>query len=471
MILPVIMSGGSGSRLWPLSRKQHPKQFLSLVGDKTMLQETVLRLDGLQTQLPYIICNQDHRFIVAEQLNEINALGGEIILEPAGRNTAPAVALAALKAIENGTDPVMLVLAADHVILDMQAYHHAIFEAESCANRGRLVTFGIVANKPEVGYGYIRVGDKLAEGDCYAVQEFVEKPSLETACHYVESGEYFWNSGMFMCKASVFLEELEKFHPEILRSCQRALDGSHKDVDFTRLNNEAFMGCPDDSIDYAIMERTELASMVPLEAGWSDVGAWSSIWEVRQKDEQQNVFRGDVKTIDVSDCMIDARDKLVAAIGVDNLVIVETSDAVLVADKSRVQDVKKIVDSLKSEKRLEAIQHKTIYRPWGHINLLQEGDRYKSKQVTIKPGARLSLQKHYHRAEHWVVVSGTARVVRDDKEILVTENQSTYIPIGAVHSIQNPGSIPLVMIEVQTGSYIGQDDIERVEDIYGFDKD
>lgn len=471
MILPVIMSGGSGSRLWPLSRKQHPKQFLSLVGEHTMLQETVLRLKGLKTLSPSIICNKGHRFVVAEQLNEIDALGGDIILEPQGRNTAPAVALAALKAVEKGSDPMLLVLAADHVITQPQAFHEAIKKAQVCAEQGKLVTFGIVPNKPETGYGYIRSGQGIENCDCFFVEEFVEKPNLATATRYVESGEYFWNSGMFLFKASTYLQELEKYNPEILLACKDAISNSVKDSEFIRVDAESFLACPDDSIDYAIMEQTDKAAMVPLDAGWSDVGSWSSIWEVKEKDEDRNVYRGDVKTIDTTNSMIDARDKLVAAIGVDNLVIVETSDAVLVADQSRVQDVKKIVEELNQEKRLESIQHRTIYRPWGHINLLQKGQRYKSKQVTIKPHARLSLQKHYHRAEHWIVVSGTAKVRCDDHESLITENQSTYIPIGAVHSIENPGSIPLVMIEVQTGSYIASDDIVRLEDLYGFDKD
>ena len=471
MILPVIMSGGTGSRLWPLSRKQHPKQFLSLVGENTMLQETILRLEGLGAQSPYIICNQGHRFVVAEQLHEIDALGGEIILEPQGRNTAPAVALAALKAVEHGADPFMLVLAADHVITNTDAFHQAIKQAQHCAESGKLVTFGIVPSKPETGYGYIRSGDAIGESGCYFVQEFVEKPDFDTATQYVESGEYFWNSGMFLFKASVYLDELRTHQPDILNACKLALEGAGKDMDFTRLNNEAFLSCPDDSIDYAIIERTNLAAMVPLDAGWSDVGAWSSIWEVTEKDEKGNATRGDVKIIDVSNSLIDARNKLVAAIGVNNLVIVETSDAILVADQSRVQDIKKIVDQLNDENRLEAVQHQTIYRPWGHINLLQRGERYKSKQVTIKPHSKLSLQKHYHRAEHWVVVSGTAKVRCGDNETLVTENQSTYIPIGSIHAIENPGSIPLVMIEVQTGSYIGKDDIVRLEDLYGFEQD
>ncbi|WP_191601017.1 mannose-1-phosphate guanylyltransferase/mannose-6-phosphate isomerase [Marinomonas algicola] len=471
MILPVIMSGGSGSRLWPLSRKQHPKQFLSLVGENTMLQETILRLNGLETLSPSIICNKNHRFIVAEQLNEIDALGGDILLEPQGRNTAPAVALAALKAIKKGADPLLLVLAADHVITDVNAFHLAIAQAQKCAEKGRLVTFGIVPNKPETGYGYILSGQQIEGSDCLLVEEFVEKPNLKTATIYVESGKYFWNSGMFLFKASVYIQELEKYQPDILTACKASIKNAVTDSEFIRVDAESFLPCPDDSIDYAIMEKTEHAAMIPLNAGWSDVGSWSSIWEVKTKDANNNVNRGDVKSIDTNNCLIDARDKLVATIGISNLIIVETSDAVLVADQSRVQDVKKIVEELNREKRLESVQHRTIYRPWGHINLLQRGKRYKSKQITMKPHARLSLQMHYHRAEHWIVVSGTAKVRCDDKESLITENQSTYIPIGAVHSIENPGSIPLVMIEVQTGSYIAKDDIVRLEDLYGFDKD
>lgn len=471
MIQPVIMSGGSGSRLWPLSRKKHPKQFLSLVGDNTMLQDTVLRLDGLNCNDPMIICNEGHRFIVAEQLDEIGRLGGEIILEPQGRNTAPAIALAALSATSQGEDPYLLVLAADHVIQNNQAFHSAVMQAYECAKKGRLVTFGIVPDKPETGYGYIKSGELCEQSHCFEVNDFVEKPDLATASHYLESGDYFWNSGMFLFKASDYLIELERFSPDILKACKDAIRGAKKESDFTRLDNDAFLSSPDDSIDYAIMEQTDLAAMVPLEAGWSDVGSWSSIWEILEKDEFGCSVRGDVKTIDTNNCLIDARDKMVAAIGVDNLVIVETSDAIVVAEQSRVQDIKRVVDNLNSEKRREAREHRTIYRPWGHIDLLQRGERYKSKQVTIKQGQALSLQKHYHRAEHWVVVSGTARVQCDDKEQILTENQSTYIPVGAIHKISNPGSIPLVMIEVQTGSYIGKDDIERLEDLYGFEKD
>ncbi|MDG3088659.1 mannose-1-phosphate guanylyltransferase/mannose-6-phosphate isomerase [Vibrio hannami] len=471
MILPVIMSGGSGSRLWPLSRKKHPKQFLPLVSNNTMLQDTVLRLEGLDCLQPTIICNEGHRFIVAEQLDEINKLGGEIILEPQGRNTAPAIALAAINAISHGKDPYLLVLAADHVIRDIEAFQSSVLKALECAEQGKLVTFGIVPDKPETGYGYIKSGEQCPNTECFNVEQFVEKPNLETACQYLESGQYYWNSGMFLFKASAYLSELKENCPEIVSSCQKAIDGSIRESDFTRLDNDAFLSSPDDSIDYAIMEHTHRAAMVPLDAGWSDVGSWSSIWEVSEKDEYGCSVRGDVKTIDVNNSLIDARDKMVAAIGVDNLVIVETSDAVVVADQSRVQDIKKVVEELQAEKRSESIEHRTIYRPWGHIDLLQQGERYKSKQVTIKPGCRLSLQKHYHRAEHWVVVSGTAKVECDNQEKIITENQSTYIPVGSAHMIENPGSIPLVMIEVQTGSYIGLDDIVRLEDLYGFEKD
>lgn len=471
MILPVIMSGGSGSRLWPLSRKKHPKQFLSLVSDNTMLQDTVLRLEGLNCLKPTIICNEGHRFVVAEQLDAIDKLGGEIILEPQGRNTAPAIALAAINAIEQGQDPYLLVLAADHVIRDVDAFQQAVKYAQACAEQGRVVTFGIVPDKPETGYGYIKAGTKLDDSHCHFVDQFVEKPNLETAERYLASGEYYWNSGMFLFKASTYLAELEQYCPEILKACQQSIKGAKRESDFTRLDNDAFLSSPDDSVDYAIMEHTKLAAMVPLDAGWSDVGSWSSIWEVSDKDENGCSVRGDVHVIDVKNSLIDARDKMVAVIGVEDLVIVETSDALVVAKQSRVQDIKKVVDSLNANKRSEAQEHRTIYRPWGHIDLLQQGKRYKSKQVTIKPHNRLSLQKHYHRAEHWVVVSGTAKVTCDAKEQVITENQSTYIPVGSVHSIENPGSIPLVMIEVQTGSYIGKDDIVRLEDLYGFEQD
>jgi mannose-1-phosphate guanylyltransferase len=436
-----------------------------------MLQDTVLRLDGLDVSNPTIICNEGHRFIVAEQLDEIGKLGGEIILEPQGRNTAPAIALAALSAIRQQTDPYLLVLAADHVIRDNQAFHQSVLLALECAKEGRLVTFGIVPDKPETGYGYIKAGEKCEMPGCYEVNEFVEKPNLATAEQYLESGDYYWNSGMFLFKASCYLAELEKYSPDILKSCQDAIDGANKESDFTRLDTDAFLTSPADSIDYAIMEQTQLAAMVPLDAGWSDVGSWSSIWDVSEKDEFGCSLRGDVKTIDVHNSFIDARDKMVAAIGVEDLVIVETSDAVVVAAQSRVQDIKRVVDNLNAEKRRETKEHRTIYRPWGHIDLLQRGERYKSKQVTIKPHSGLSLQKHYHRAEHWIVVSGTARVTCDEKVTIITENQSTYIPVGSAHRIENPGSIPLVLIEVQTGSYIGLDDIIRLEDLYGFEQD
>lgn len=471
MIQPIILSGGNGSRLWPLSRTKHPKQFLSLVGEKTMLQETVLRLDGLECTRPTIICNEGHRFIVVEQLDEIDRLGGDIILEPQGRNTAPAIALAALNALSKDKDPYLLILAADHVIKDNSAFHQSVSRAIECAAEGKLVTFGIVPDKPETGYGYIKSGEQYFGTHCYEVKKFVEKPDLKTAKEYIDTGEYYWNSGMFLFKASVYLEELEKFCPEILSACKNAIELSNKESDFTRIDNNAFLSCPEDSIDYAVMERTEHAAMVPLDADWNDVGSWSSIWDISEKDASGCYIRGDVEAIDSTNCLIDARDKMVATIGVNNLVIVETSDAIVVADKSRVQDIKNIVNHLNSKQRSESKEHRTIYRPWGHIELLQSGERYKSKQVTIKPNKQLSLQKHYHRAEHWIIVSGTALVTCDGKEQIVTENQSTYIPVGAEHKIENPGNIPLVMIEVQTGSYIGQDDIERLEDLYGFEKD
>ena len=471
MILPVIMSGGSGSRLWPLSRKKHPKQFLSLVSKNTMLQDTVLRLTGLHCEQPTIICNEGHRFVVAEQLDAINQLGGDIILEPQGRNTAPAIALAAINAIEKGDDPYLLVLAADHVIQDVPAFQNTVLKALANAEQGKLVTFGIVPTQPETGYGYIKSGAVTGKEGGFEVEEFVEKPDLATAEKYLASGDYFWNSGMFLFKASTYLAELEKFCPTMYECCKASLNGIVKEHDFTRLNNDIFLTCPDDSVDYAIMEQTKLAVMVPLDAGWSDVGSWSSIWDVSEKDENGCCIRGDVTTIDVKNSLIDARDKMVSVIGLEDIVVVETSDAVVVSHKSRVQDIKKVVDGLNASGRKEAKEHRTIYRPWGHIDLLQRGERYKSKQVTIKPLAQLSLQKHYHRAEHWVVVSGTAKVLCDGKEQIITENQSTYIPVGAVHRIANPGSIPLVMIEVQTGSYIGLDDIVRLEDLYGFEQD
>ena len=464
-MIPVILSGGSGTRLWPLSRGQYPKQFLPLVSGKTMIQETMLRLSGVpDLQAPIAVCNEDHRFMMAEQLREIGIRPSAIILEPVGKNTAPAVAMAALSA--SSEDDVLLILPADHVIADTVAFHEAISKAEALAEQDLLVTFGIVATAPETGYGYIKAAD-IALGEGFKVAAFVEKPDVETAQAYIESGDYFWNSGMFAFKAGCFLRELEKFHPEMLSACRHALAAAKNDLDFTRLDKAAFSACPADSIDYAVMEKTEKAAVIPLDAGWNDVGSWSALWDVTGKDDGGNAIKGDVLAIDTVNSYIHSCNKLVAVVGVEDLVVVETDDAVMVASKERVQDVKAIVDQLKALGRDEANVHRKVYRPWGHYDLVDRGERHHTKRIVVKPGAKLSLQKHHHRAEHWVVVKGTACVHRDGEEVMITENESIYIPVGTVHSLENPGVIPLEMVEVQSGSYLGEDDIVRYQDNYG----
>jgi mannose-1-phosphate guanylyltransferase len=462
MILPVIMAGGSGSRLWPLSRTHYPKQFLSLTSSHTMLQDTIFRLKGIEHQAPFIICNEEHRFIVAEQLRA-GAIGHSgIVLEPVGRNTAPAVAIAALNAVKNGDDPLLLVLAADHVIKDQQAFLSSVEKAVAQAEGGKLVTFGIVPTAPETGYGYIKQGKSL-DANSFEVERFVEKPDLATAQSYLASGHYYWNSGMFLFRASVFLAELNTYRSDILKACQEAYSSSYPDLDFIRLNSDVFALCPDESIDYAVMEPTDKAVVVPMDANWSDVGSWSALWDVNDKDENGNATRGDVLTDDTTNSYIYSQNKLVATVGVDNLIVIETKDAVLVADKNRVQDVKNIVNQLKACDRKEHVEHREIYRPWGSHDAIAEGQRFHVKQVKVKPGERTAIQKHYHRAEHWVVVSGTARVIKGDEEFLLSENQSTYIPIGAPHAIENPGKLPLEIIEVRSGSYLAEDDVVRIE--------
>lgn len=465
-ILPVVMSGGSGTRLWPASRSHCPKQFLPLAGDASMIQDTLQRLEGVSDLSdPLVICNETHRFLVAEQLRQIGKPHSGILLEPVGRNTAPAVALAALHALRSDSDPLLLVLAADHVIQDPAAFHVAIAKAAQAAAEGALVTFGIVPTQAETGYGYIRAGHRAAE--VLPVEAFVEKPDQATAQGYVDSGDYYWNSGMFLFRASRYIEELNRFEPEIVAACEKALLSEHPDLDFIRLDDAAFRACPDDSIDYAVMEKTERAVMVPLDAGWSDVGSWSALWDIADKDTAGNVIKGDVLTADVEGCYLSSSGRLIGAVGVSDLVVVETADALLVASKGRVQDVKAIVAKLKQAKRPEATDQATVYRPWGSYESIDNGERFQVKHIRVTPGEQLSLQKHHHRSEHWIVVNGTARVTCGDKTFLVSENQSTYIPIGEVHRLENPGKIPLDLIEVQTGSYLGEDDIERLEDVYG----
>lgn len=471
VILPVIMAGGSGSRLWPLSRELYPKQFLQLDGDVSMLQTTLRRLRGLSAVNPVVICHEDHRFLVAEQLRAMNKLANNIILEPAGRNTAPAIALAALTALQTateGSDPLLLVLAADHVIRDEAAFTATVESARVYAEAGKLVTFGIVPTKAETGYGYIKRGAAMGETqDAYTVAQFVEKPDQTTAEHYLESGDYYWNSGMFLFRASRYLAELERFRPDIYAACVEAVGTVNADLDFVRVNKAAFLSCPSDSIDYAVMERTADAVVVPMSAGWSDVGSWSSLWDISEKDINGNVSHGDVLQHNSQNNYVFAESCLVTTVGVQNLVIVQTKDAVLVADKHQVQDVKKIVESLKAAGRTEHHIHREVYRPWGEYDSIDTGERYQVKRITVKPGEKLSVQMHHHRAEHWIVVSGTASVTNGDTVQLVTENQSVYIPVGQIHALENPGKIMLEMIEVQSGSYLGEDDIVRFEDRYG----
>jgi mannose-1-phosphate guanylyltransferase len=466
VILPVIIAGGTGSRLWPLSRQLNPKQFLKLRGDTTLFQQTLVRLEGMETASPTIICNEDHRFIVAEQLRETGVIGASIVLEPVGRNTAPAIALVALNACDSGQDPVLLVLAADHHIADPQAFKQAVWSAETLARHDQLVTFGIVPSHAESGFGYIQRGSPLPQHG-YSVLRFVEKPDSTKAEYYVKSGDYYWNSGIFMFKASVYLKALREFRPDILESCTRAIEARTKDMDFVRVDEAAFAGCPEESIDYAVMEKTSDAAVVPLDAGWSDIGSWSALWEIGEKDSEGNVCKGDVLAFNTRNSLIRAEHKLVASLGVEDLVVVETKDAVLVAHKDSVQDVKKIVEAIKNDGRHEHMNHREVYRPWGVYDSIGNGERYQVKRITVKPGAKLSVQMHHHRAEHWIVVSGTAQVSIGEKEFLVTENQSTYIRVGEVHCLENPGVIPLELIEVQSGSYLGEDDIVRLKDQYG----
>lgn len=466
MILPVIMAGGTGSRLWPMSRALFPKQFLNLLSDDSMLQETVKRLKGLDVTEPLVVCGEDHRFTVAEQLRaQSGSSGTGILLEPCGRNTAPAVALASLAAMEADDDPVMLVLAADHVIGDVDSFQAAVLVAYEHAQKGKLATFGIVPTAPETGYGYIQKGE--AFGDAFVVSSFVEKPDLVTAESYLNSGSYLWNSGMFMFKASRYLEELAVHRPDILQCCAEAMRAASRDVDFVRPDARAFEACPSDSIDYAVMEKTESAVVVPVDCKWSDVGSWSALWDIAQKTADGNAVFGDVITEGTKNSYLRSDSKLIAGIGLENLVVVESDDAILVAHRDRVQDVKKVVEQLNETSRSEASLHRKVYRPWGYYDSVDQGSRFQVKRIVVSPGQKLSLQMHHHRAEHWIVVSGTARVTRGDEEFLVAENESTYIPLGVKHRLENPGAIPLEMIEVQSGTYLGEDDIVRFDDTYG----
>lgn len=471
-VLPVIMAGGTGSRLWPLSREYHPKQFLNLEGEFSLLQNTVRRLQPLSVMEPVVICNDKHRFLVAEQLRAIDKLANNIILEPVGRNTAPAIALAAFSALQNANDedPLLLILAADHVIRDEDAFVSAIKYAEQFADQGKLVTFGIVPSHAETGYGYIRRGDAFAE-NVYAVAEFVEKPDSSTACNYLSSGQYYWNSGMFLFKAGRYLEELKVFSPDIYYACQKAVGHINPDLDFIRVDKEIFTACPSDSIDYAVMEHTKHAVVVPMDAGWSDVGSWSSLWDISDKDQQSNVLHGDVFVHSSENNYVYAENAFVSTIGVNNLVIIQTADALLIADKDSVQNVKTVVDFLKLSDRDEYKQHREVFRPWGQYNIIDSGENYLVKRITVKPGEEFVAQMHHHRAEHWIVVSGTARVTRGDDVFFVNENESTFIPLRTIHALENPGVIPLELIEIQSGTYLGEDDIIRLEQRFGYSEE
>ncbi len=468
MIVPVILSGGSGTRLWPLSRELHPKQFLPLVNSKSLLQDTVERLNGLPSAAaPIIVCNQEHRFLVAEQLRERGLRSSATILEPVGRNTAPAAAVAALHAMREGDDPVLLLLPSDHVVTDSHLFRSAVSAAVPQAMEGRLITFGVRPTGPETGYGYIRAGASLGAANVSLVERFVEKPDRETAESYVASGEYVWNSGMFLFRASDYLSELQTHAPDILDACRASLDEAAVDLEFIRLGEDAFGACRSDSIDYAVFEKTKAAAVVTLEAGWSDVGSWAALWDVGTHSADGNVARGDVVVHNVRNSYLHSEDRLIAAVGLENMVVVETADAVLIANKDSVQDVKTLVTKLKDSGRSEGQTHRKVYRPWGAYDSVDTAERFQVKHITVKPGATLSLQMHHHRAEHWIVVRGTARVTRGEENFLITENQSTYIPLGTKHRLENPGTIPLEIIEVQSGSYLGEDDIVRFEDVYG----
>lgn len=475
-LIPVVLSGGSGTRLWPLSREKYPKQLLPLIGADSLLQATIRRIDGLaDTRLgaPMVVCNEEYRFVIAEQLRLMN-VAGTILLEPVGRNTAPALTLAALAAMREGGDPILLVMPADHVILDIAAFQAVVRKGMVLATEGAVVTFGITPDAPETGFGYIQSGAAFGDDGAYRIARFVEKPDLATAQAYLNDGSYLWNSGLFMLRASVWLAAIATCCEDILTTCRAAWEQGSTDGEFLRVGKEAFAQCPSDSIDYAVMERIAAGDnalppgvVIPLAAGWSDVGAWDSLWQVLPKDAEGNVSQGDVLLHDCRNTLVMSGGRLVACVGVEDVVVVETPDAILVVHKNKTQDVKKIVDSLKREGRPEGLLHRKVFRPWGWYDGVDAGERFQVKRIVVKPGAALSLQMHHHRAEHWIVVRGTAQVTRGDTSYLVSENESTFIPLGTRHRLENPGCVPLEMIEVQSGSYLGEDDIVRFEDVYG----
>lgn len=465
--IPIVLCGGSGTRLWPLSRETYPKQFLRLLGKQSLLQQTMQRLDCVEgLGDPLLVCNESSRFVVAEQLREAGIRKARILLEPERRNTAPAIASAALQALTQHDDPLLLVLPSDHIIKDHAAFCEAIHHARSAAEEGYLITFGIQPTAPETGYGYIRAASSELES-WRPVLEFVEKPNQATAEQYLESGNYFWNSGMFLFKARRYLEELELFQPEVLAACKQAVAKAEADADFIRLDSQAYASNPDIAIDYAVMERTDRAAMVPLDAQWSDIGSWAAVWEAAEKDKDNNAVQGDVLLQDSENCMVHSTSRLVTVVGMKNTIVVETPDAVLIMHADQAQDTKKLVNDLIQSDRREATQHRQIFRPWGSYDSIGNGERFQVKRISVKEGAKLSLQMHHHRAEHWVVVSGTARITNGERQYLLTENQSTYIPVGVTHSLENPGKVPLELIEIQSGGYLGEDDIVRFEDRYG----
>ena len=471
MIVPVILSGGSGTRLWPLSRKLSPKQLLPLINETSLLQDTINRLAGSpEIDHAVVVCNDEYRFMVADQVRNTAVSTSEIILEPVGRNTAPAIALAAFNAIEKEDDVddiVLLVLPADHVIQRVDEFLKLLEVGKQQALQGKLVTFGIVPDKPETGFGYIKAHATDARQAVYAVDAFVEKPDRDTAAAYLQQGHYYWNSGMFMFTASAYLDALKQHAPAIYEACETAFHAARRDLDFIRVGAEAFEACPSDSIDYAIMEKVDNAVVIPADIGWSDVGSWAALHDLGQLDESNNRLIGDVRTLSTTNSYVRAESRLVVTLGVDDMIVVDTDDAVLVAHRDSVQDIKSIVEQLGAEDRKEILEHKCVYRPWGSYQGIDSSDRFQVKRITVNPGARLSLQLHHHRAEHWIVVHGTARVTRDEEEFILSENQSTYIPLGVRHRLENIGKIPLELIEVQTGSYLGEDDIVRFDDVYG----
>ena len=483
LIQPVVLSGGSGTRLWPLSREKYPKQLLALIGDDSLLQATVRRvlgIPGTALAAPMVVCNEEYRFVIAEQLRLLGQ-SGTVVLEPCGRNTAPALTIAALEAIKNGSDPVLLVMPADHVITDVAAFQNVVSQGAAMAAQGAVVTFGITPDAPETGYGYIQAGATYGDADgtgARVIARFVEKPNLATAQAYLDEGSYSWNSGLFMMRASVWLSAMSVCRADILAACQAAWEQGQTDGEFVRVAKGAFAQCPSDSIDYAVMERLAAADhpnaatlppgvVLPLSAGWSDVGAWDALWQVLPKDANGNVTQGDVLLQDCENTLALSEGRLIACVGVSDLVVVETADAILVSHKDKTQDVKKIVDALKRQGRPEGSIHRKVFRPWGSYDGVDAGERFQVKRIVVKPGGILSLQMHHHRAEHWIVVSGTARITRGEEVFLLSENQSTFIPLGTTHRLENPGRVALEMIEVQSGSYLGEDDIVRFEDVYG----